>query len=130
MKANEKKMLIALIILLSGLAVKSFFMDPYRPESDQMAQYAEFAQLMAPFQQQTMLDRMKVLNYQTVDVERIKEEGQTHIAVLEPDTDGIAEIELSGEYEARVRAYLFWIFPIRDIHIEGGLPAHENKPGS
>ncbi len=130
MKATEKKMMMALIILLIGLAAKSLLMDPYRTESESMAAYAEFARLMAPFQQQTMLDRMKVLTYRTIQVEQVQGDEETHIVILDPYADEMIDKRLSGTYEARVRAYLLWIIPLRDIQIEGGFPAHENETGS
>lgn len=127
MKATEKKMFIALIVLLIGLSVKSLFMDPYRAESERMADYAEFARLMAPFQQQTMMDRMKILTYRTINVNKVESDGETTIVSLDDDTDEMVEIQLAGEYEARVRAYLLWIIPLRDVQIEGGFPAYENE---
>ncbi|SFI37727.1 hypothetical protein SAMN05192551_1156 [Tindallia magadiensis] len=126
MKPNEKKMLFALMILLIGLSAKSIWIDPFRSSSDTLRQYAEYAQLMAPFQQQTTLDRMKVLNYRTVDVQRESDEGLTNIVVLEPENDDVKEMEIKGEYSARVRAYVLWVFPIRDIRVEGGFSVNES----
>ena len=130
MKATEKKMMMALIILLIGLSAKSFLMDPYRAESELTADYAEFAKMMAPFKQQTMLDRMKVLTYRTVKVEQVHEGGDTYIVALDPDADEMIDKQLPGSYEARVRAYLLWVIPLRDVQIEGGFPAYENESGN
>ncbi|SDZ21990.1 hypothetical protein [Tindallia californiensis] len=126
MKPNEKKMLLALVILLVGLSAKSIWIDPFHSSSHAHNQYAEYARLMAPFQQQTTLDRMKVLNYRTVDVQRESDEGLTNIVVLEPENENIKEIEIKGEYSAKVRAYLLWVFPTRDIRIEGGFSVNES----
>ena len=127
MKPVEKRMLIALVILVALLAVKSTVLDPFQADSADKENYAQYARMMAPFQNQTMLDRMRVLTYRTVSVERTEESGETRIVVLDPETDDALEATLTGEYQAVVRSYLFWIIPVGNIQIEGGFPGIEDE---
>jgi hypothetical protein len=131
MKQYEKRMISLILILLTALAIKSLLLDPVRPETIELDLYKQYAQLTAPFQGNNRRpDPEGLYTYRTVMVEKVGNEGKTHIIYKDTQTNEIIETILPGQYQARVRGYLLHILPVKQIRVEGGLKDDGNDSQS
>ena len=121
MKRYDRRMAVGVLVLLLLLSMKSIFLDPVKPASTDLEQYAGFARLTAPIQLGMPPLLEKVYTFRTVSVEQVSETGETLILHPVPGEARLAEIRLSGTYQARVRGYVLLVLPVQQILIEGGL---------
>lgn len=117
----EKRMIALILFLFLGLLVKSVWIDPVKPENNDLMHYSQYAQLAAPFQSGAMIEGWQLYTYRTVFVEQVTTEGETLILYRDPVTEEMREAVLPGQYQARVRGYLLSIFPAKQVRVEGGL---------
>ncbi|MEN1762172.1 hypothetical protein [Anoxynatronum sibiricum] len=130
MKRYDRRMAIIILVLFLLLSIKSVLLDPVTPSTKALEQYAGFARLAAPLQVGMPPLLEKLHTFRTISVEQVSEEGDTLILYPVPGENKLAEARLSGTYEARVRGYLLFVLPVKQILIEGGLENHENDTQS
>ena len=117
----EKKMAVALAVLLVLLSFKSLVLDPYRPVTPEEAAYREFALLVAPYHGSPIPGDGVLYTRRVVRLERVSGDGITEIMIVDSDSGELVEKALDGHYEARIRSYLLGVIPIREFRIEGGV---------
>ncbi|SMP69922.1 hypothetical protein [Anoxynatronum buryatiense] len=130
MKRYDRRMAGIVLVLLLLLSMKSVFLDPVRPSTKILEQYAGFARLAAPLQIGMPPLLEKLHTFRTISVKQVSEEGNTLILYPVPGENKLEEVQLTGTYEARVRGYLFFVLPVKQILIEGGLESHGNDTQS
>ena len=123
MKRYEKRMAVLVLVLLAALSVKSVLLDPAKPGSGELALYGQYSLLAAPYYGRVG-PGSSLYTYRIIHVAKTAEEGQTLIVVEDENSGERREEILSGRYEAKVRGYLFYILPVKQIRVEGGLSDH------
>lgn len=114
-------MLIVTIFLLGLLIAKSLWYDPVGKLEGEREQFKNYALEVAPIQNTSLLEKLGILNYKVMFVLKEKDEGNTDITYKDPSSGEWVKETLEGEYRAKVRAYLLYVFPVKDIHIKGGI---------
>ncbi len=126
MKQYDKRMLLLVIFAALLLSAKSIWMDPVKLHEKNERLYSQYAELAAPFNDGEVLPPTGLYTYRTVDVERRSDEGETIIVQVDPTTNQLTEVTLQGEYQAKVRAYILYVLPVKNITVEGGLADNGN----
>lgn len=120
MDKRGQAMLIVVILLLGILITKSIYFDDVGRLEGEREQYKKYALEIAPIQNTSLLEKMGMLTYRVIYVVR-EEGGSTDITYKEPESGVWKKETLQGQYGAKVRAYVLYIFPVKDIHIKGGI---------
>ncbi len=126
MKRYDKLMLMLMMVAAILLSVKSIWLDPVKPEDENTSRYSQYAVLAAPFHDGKTPPPAGLYTYRTVKVVQPSQEGETVILEIDPATNRLTEISLQGEYQARVRAYILYVLPVKHITVEGGVTDHGN----
>lgn len=121
MKRYDKRMILLVVVAVVLLAVKSTWFDPVAPEDMSLQHYSEYALLAASLQSGITPPPAWLYTYRTVAVTRLSQDGTTVVLLPETDTNLLKEVVLQGQYQAKVRAYLLYLFPVKHIMIEGGV---------
>ncbi len=120
MDKRSRAMLIATAILFVVLMIKSIWIDPAKAAEEEQNHYSKFALEVAPDLHNSLLLKTGLLTYRIIDVERVSQEGVTVVAYTDEEGKMVQE-EITGQYSAKARVYLLYIFPYKDFKIEGGL---------
>lgn len=126
MKRYDKRMLLLVLIATTLLSAKSIWLDPVKPLDENLRLYSEYAMLAAPFNDGEVPPPPGLYTYRTVQVVRRNEEGETLVLQTDPATNRLKEVTLQGEYQARVRAYVLYVLPVKHITVEGGVAEDGN----
>ncbi|WP_204402388.1 hypothetical protein [Alkaliphilus hydrothermalis] len=120
MNHKTKAMIWLSIVLLILLVSKSLWLDPVKGLEGELLKYKDYAQSTAPLKTGALIWDSTIFTYEVVSVKQTTEEGSTKIKYQDQKGEWHEE-ELQGEYTAKVRSYIFRIFPVRDIRIKGGV---------
>lgn len=126
MKQYDRRMLLLVLMAAMLLSAKSIWLDPVKPQDENLQQYSEYAILAAPFNDGEVPPPPGLYTYRTVKVEQRNKEGETIVLQIDPETNLLKETTLQGEYQARVRAYVLYVLPVKHISVEGGVQDHGN----
>ena len=126
MKRYDKRMMLLVILAAMLLSAKSIWMDPVKPLDENLRLYSEYAKLAAPFNDGAVPPPSGLYTYRTVQVVQRNEEGETVVLRTDPATNLLKEVTLQGEYQARVRAYVLYVLPVKHITVEGGVAEDGN----
>lgn len=121
MEKRGQAMLIVVILLLGLLIAKSLWFDPAGELESQRELYKNFALEIAPIQNTSLLEKWGMLTYRVMFVLKEEAEGNTDIMYKDLSTGEWIKETLEGQYRAKVRTYLLYVIPIKDIHIKGGI---------
>lgn len=120
MDKRSKQMFLVTIILLFILIAKSTLIDPVVNLTGDSQLYKQYMAQTAPLRG-GLLEKTGLLSYRVVKVKKDKMEGSTEVLIRYPESDEWNPIILEGEYLGKVRAYLLYFIPIKDINFKGGI---------
>lgn len=122
MNKRGLRMTVVAMILFGLLIAKSLWFDPVGTLQGEEEMYRQFVVEMAPIKKPSLLDRWGLLTYRATVVIQEEEDGYTEIMYrsAEDKENWITET-IQGQYRAKVRGYILYIIPIKDIRIEGGI---------
>lgn len=126
MKRYDKRMLLLVLVAATLLSAKSIWLDPVKPLDENLRLYSEYAMLAAPYHDGEVPPPPSLYTYRTVRVVRLNEEGETLVLQTDPATNLLKEVTLQGKYQARVRAYVLYVLPVKHIMVEGGVAEYGN----
>ncbi|SDL26772.1 hypothetical protein [Natronincola ferrireducens] len=121
MNQRGQAMLIVVVLLGILLIVKSLWFDPVGGLEGEKETYRVFAQEVASLQNTSLLERWGLLTYRVMFVLQEEEEGITEVMYRDNTSEEWITEVLEGQYRAKVRAYLLYTIPMKDIHIKGGI---------
>ncbi|WP_432667334.1 hypothetical protein R9X47_13205 [Wukongibacter baidiensis] len=111
MNKKEKIYLIAIIVLLGILVVKSLYLDEYKPVTEEEVMFKEYAEKIIDEKFNGFFSRNKLIRYKIVSIKKVDNTGVSIIQVKNQDEDEYKNVEIKGKYVARIRKYLFNILP-------------------
>lgn len=120
MDKRSKNMLIITIILLFFLIIKSNFIDPIHELDGDMEKYRLYSLQTAPLSG-GIFKNTGLLTYRVVKVKQKSMEGTTDIIIKDENSVEWVDYTIKGQYNGKVRAYLFNFIPIKDIYLKGGV---------
>lgn len=126
MKRYDKRMLLLVILGVMLLSAKSIWLDPVKTENEDIKRYSQYAVLAAPFNDGEVPPPSGLYTYRPVNVVQRSVEGETIIVQVDPSTNRLTEVTLQGQYQAKVRAYILYVLPVKHITVEGGVTDHGN----
>lgn len=109
MNKREKIYIIVAIILFSFLLVKSFYLDEYKPLTEDEKLFKEYVETVV--YDSSFLNRNKLASFKVVSIEKLDNEGMSIIEVKSGNDNGYEKVEIKGKYKAKVRKYLFHFIP-------------------
>jgi len=112
-------MIIVTIFLLALLIVKSTVMDPVGELTGDLEKYRLYALQTSPLSG-GFLEKTGLLTYRVVKVKQDSMEGNTEVLLKVENSDEWTNDILEGQYSGKVRAYLLYFIPVKDINFRGG----------
>lgn len=107
---REKILLIALIVMIVLLGIKSYVLDPYSPSEVEETFYNKVEGIIAD-QYEGFLYDTKLVTFRIVKISEMSERERTV-----KDKDGNAYIA-DGIYKAKIRKYILGILPFSEERI-------------
>ena len=126
MKRYDRRMLLLVLVAAMLLSAKSIWLDPVKTQDENLQLYSRYAMLAAPFNDGEVPPPPGLYTYRTVQVVQRNEEGETVVLQIDPETNLLVEVTLQGEYQAKVRAYVLYVLPVKHIMVKGGVEDHGN----
>ncbi|ABR50571.1 hypothetical protein Amet_4499 [Alkaliphilus metalliredigens QYMF] len=120
MDRRSKSMLIIACILMVLLIGKSLWYDPAGVLEGERGKFQSYASSTAPLENSGLLEKLGLLHYRVLFVLQESDEGTTEISYFDKEMDQQVEVVLEGQYRAKVRAYLFYVIPVKEMQIKGG----------
>ncbi|SET73162.1 hypothetical protein SAMN05660297_03312 [Natronincola peptidivorans] len=121
MEKRGQAMLILAFLLMGLLIVKSLWLDPVGALDEEREKYKAYALTVAPIQNTSLLEKGNLLTYRVMFVVKEKEEGITEVIYEGQQSKEWDSEILEGQYRAKVRAYLLYVIPVKDLRIQGGI---------
>lgn len=117
MKKKEGIYLIVLAALIGILLVKSFYLDEYKPRTEDEELFKEYAQELAYKKYDGFLIKNNLVSLKVISIKKLEDEGISIIELKKGDDKGYETAEIAGKYGAKVRKYLFHFFPYGEIKV-------------
>lgn len=116
MKKKERLYVLAAIFLLILLIIKSIYFDNYIPKNKEEELFKEYAEIIAWEQNEKSLDKGRFTTYKVVKITRVEDDGESIIQIYD-DNKELEEVKLQGKYKAKIRKYIFGVFPYGEATI-------------
>ena len=113
MGKRERGYVLAIIAMLMLLALKSLFIDGLSDLNAEEKAFSSYVEQTIESREKWALNKSDVLSYKIVKIKKTDDEATT----ITVDGNEKRLVELSGNYTARVRKYIFWILPYGDFSI-------------
>jgi len=108
MNFREKRLLIAMVILLLVITAKSFLLDPYKPANSEEEAFYDKVEMIQEVSESSWIYKSHLVTTRIVEIEEMTEkEKETK------DLDGNV-VENKGVYKAKIRKYVLGIIPFSD----------------
>lgn len=120
MDKRARNMVIATIVLFMILVVKSLWFDPVENLEGDLEKYKEYAYQTVLYERSGLLGKSGLLTYRVIDVAQESQKGATEVKYQNEINRKWNTDVLPGQYYAKVRAYVFYILPVKDITVRGG----------
>ncbi|QUH19856.1 hypothetical protein [Alkaliphilus sp. B6464] len=124
MDKRSKTMIIVTIFLLFLLIIKSTVIDPVGELVGDSEKYRLYTLQTSPLNG-GLLEKAGLLTYRVVKVKQDSIEGNTEVLLKIENSDEWTSDILEGQYSGKVRAYLFYFIPVKDINFRGGFVKDE-----
>lgn len=111
MSKREKIYLIAVIILLGALMLKSFYFDEYKPVTKDEEIFKEYVERLADEKYKGFSNKINLTSFRVVSIKKIESEGVSIIEVKNGNDNGYKNVEIKGKYKAKIRKYLLHFLP-------------------
>lgn len=111
MNKREKIYLIAIIVLLGLLLAKSFYLDEYKPVTEDEILFREYVEKVIDDKFHGFFSRSKLIGYRIVSIKKVEDEGVSVIEVKSENEGEYKNAEIDGKYVAKIRKYLFHVLP-------------------
>ncbi len=111
MSKREKTYLVVIILLFGILLVKSLYLDEYKPAARDEELFKEYAEDLIDKKYHGFFRENKLIGIKIVNIKKLEDDGVSVIEVQSEDGEEYKTIEIQGKYEAKIRKYLFHIFP-------------------
>ncbi len=111
MSKREKIYLIAIIVLVGALVVKSFYLDVYKPVEEDEILFKEYVEKIIDEKFHGFFSRSKLIGYNIVSIKKLEDEGVSTIQVKSTKEGEYKNVEIEGKYVAKIRKYLFHVLP-------------------
>lgn len=111
MDSKEKKLLIAMVVLLAMLMVKSVFIDPYTPENQAQVKFYDEVEAILDISEDSWLYDSKLVTTRVVKMKKMTDKERT------VKVEGGDAYVATGIYKAKVRKYVLGIIPFSDKYI-------------
>lgn len=112
---REKIFLIAMLILLVILCVKSLWLDSYSPKNIAEEAFYEKVELIIDEKYTGWLFDYKIVTTKITKISEMTEGDKTY-----KDLNGDIQ-ETDGVYKAKVRKYIFWLLPFSEERLLEGI---------
>ncbi|WP_129599413.1 hypothetical protein [Anaerophilus nitritogenes] len=112
MTRREKFMIYMIPLLLIILISKSLFFDEIKVTGDAL-KFKNFVEKEVQINEEynSIFQKIGISQYRVVSIKKIKDTGKSIV-------DEKRNIEISGEYQGKVRGYLFNLFPYKEFRIK------------
>lgn len=111
MNKREKIYLLAVIVLLGALMLKSFYLDEYHPVTKDEEIFKQYVERLADEKYKGYLYDNNLASFRVVGVKKIEDKGVSIIEVKSGNDNGYENLEIEGKYKAKIRKYLFHFLP-------------------
>jgi len=120
MDRRSRTMIIVTIFLLFILIIKSTIIDPIGKQEGDFEKYRLYALQTSPLSG-GLLEKAGLLTYRVVKVKQSSIAGSTEVLFKLDNSDEFRHEILKGQYIGKVRAYLLYFIPVKDINLKGGV---------
>jgi len=109
---REKAYIVALVILVVILFVKSFWIDGYEPKNEEEVVFKAYIENVLEERFDHPLYNNHILTYKIVGIGKVSETEARIIEHYDPVKKEEVSYELRGSYKTQVRKYLLGLLPI------------------
>ena len=114
---REKSMAIVLIILIIILILKSCVFDEVKNLTPDEQQFKNFVDYSIEKEYSSSLVDMGLMVYRVYDIYLADSNENGVLKYEDKKTGKMVEVVQEGRYNARVRGYLFWVFPVKHFSV-------------
>lgn len=111
MNKKEKIYIMAIIVLLGALMLKSFYFDEYKPLTEDEEIFKEYVERIVDENYNGFLKKNNSVSYRVISIKKVDDEGVSIIQVKSGNDNNYERVEIEGKYKAKIRKYLFHFFP-------------------
>ena len=121
MKTKDKVLIGITVLLFCVLFAKSLFFDEARPLNKEEEKFKQFVEKRIEDGKENLglFNRTGLATFKVIKIEKIDEKGQTEVLYIDETKNKYVEGIIQGRYKAKVRGYLFFIFPYKEFSVEG-----------
>jgi hypothetical protein len=114
---KEIIMIIVTIALMIILGVKSTFFDEVRDLPPAEQQFKDFVDYSVQRDYDGMMEKAHLMVYRVYKIEMADKKQNAVLKYKDPETGKQVEIVQDGRYNAKVRGYVLWIFPVNQFEV-------------
>ena len=111
--SREKTMIIAIIVLLIALVIKSTMLDEVKNLSAEEQTFKDFVEYSVSEQYDGFLERSGIIVYRVYGISVADKDQKGILRYEDPETGKMVESIQDVRYSAKVRGYLLWILPVK-----------------
>lgn len=115
LNSREKTMIIAIIVLLVALVIKSVMLDEVKNLSAEEQTFKDFVDYSVSEQYDGFLERTGIIVYRVYGINVMDMDQKGILRYEDPDTGKMVESIQDVRYSAKVRGYLLWILPVKHL---------------
>jgi hypothetical protein len=114
---KEIIMIIVTIALMLILGVKSTFFDEVRDLPPAEQQFKDFVDYSVQRDYDGMMEKAHLMVYRVYKIEMADKKQNAVLKYKDPETGKQVEVVQDGRYNAKVRGYVLWIFPVNQFEV-------------
>lgn len=114
---KEIVMILVTIVLLITLGVKSIFFDEVTDLTPAEQQFKDFVDYSVARDYDGMLEKASLMVYRVYNIEMADKDQNAVLKYQDPRTGKKVETVQVGRYNAKVRGYVLWIFPVNHFDV-------------
>jgi len=114
---KEIIMIIVTIALMIILGVKSTFFDEVRDLPPAEQQFKDFVDYSVQRDYDGMMEKAHLMVYRVYKIEMADKKQNAVLKYKDSETGKQVEVVQDGRYNAKVRGYVLWIFPVNQFEV-------------